>query len=188
MKEKNRHRLREALDKLPEHDPPAAVWTRIVRAKLPTYAPPPEVWNAVSAGLDERKHQPQIRRLLELPRWALVGVAAAIALLLAATATLVDWRGGPEINYTYGREAMPASAVPDWDDEDASFASVRRQVSERNEPTLNNLGHELDELSSAREEVKSMLMAYGESSAVVKQLAEIERERDDVYRRIIIEL
>ena len=54
---------------------------------------------------------------------------------------------------------------------------------------LNNLGQELDELTSAREEVKAMLVAYGEDpTVIVRQLADIERERDDVYRRIIVEL
>ena len=78
--------------------------------------------------------------------------------------------------------------VADWDEDEGSFTRARREVTERNEPRLNNLGHELDELTEAREEVKAMLTAYGDDPEMVRQLAEIERERDDVYRRILIEL
>ncbi len=197
MKEKNYDRLRAALDRLPEYDPPARSWPEIERgleregesvreplsSRLPTYVPPTTVWNAVNEGLDAQKRV--VRR--RLPR-RLLAAAAAVALLLFAAVGISRWTSGPRVTYAYSQESQPDPVTSDWDDDEASFQRARAEVRQRDEPILNNLGHELDELNSAREEVKAMLVAYGESPAVIQQLAEIERERDDVYRRIIVEL
>jgi hypothetical protein len=43
---------------------------------------------------------------------------------------------GPDVTYTYSQEAMPDPVDADWDDEESSFAEVRQQVQERNEPVL----------------------------------------------------
>ncbi|WP_116106467.1 hypothetical protein [Lewinella sp. IMCC34191] len=198
MKEKNYRTLREALDRLPNYDALGDSWSAIdgklnqatsgasapLGSRLPTHAPPPGVWNTISKELDEDKRA-RMRRL-PLRRWTSVAAAAAVLLLFVTVFLLYD--GGPEISYAYSREAAPEPVVADWDDDENSFQLARREVEERNEPHLNNLGHELDELTSAREEVKAMLVAYGEDPGIVQQLAEIERERDDVYRRIIVEL
>ena len=198
MKEKNYRTLRDALDRLPDYEPGPVAWSNITdrlegaadrtRAsladRLPTYAPPPQVWNKVSQELDAPR--PTVVRRLSVRGWV-VAVAAAVALLLLAV-PLIRYDAGPDISYAYTQEATPEPVVADWDDDESSFERAREAVQERNEPHLNNLGHELDELTSAREEVKAMLVAYGEDAGMVRQLAEIERERDDVYRRIIIEL
>ena len=198
MKEKNYRTLRDALDRLPEYEPGPAAWSNIANRlagpadrtrasladRLPTYAPPPQVWNKVSQGLDAPRAT-VVRRLS--PRgW--VAVAAAAVVLLLVAVPLIGYDAGPEITYAYTQEATPDPVVADWDDDETSFVRAREAVQERNEPQLNSLGHELDELTSAREEVKAMLVAYGEDPGMVRQLAEIERERDDVYRRILIEL
>ncbi|MGB3798653.1 MAG: hypothetical protein WA952_02495 [Lewinella sp.] len=198
MKDKNYKTLREALDRLPDYDAVGDSWSaidgKLARAtsgadaplsnRLPTHVPPPGVWNTINKGLDEDK-QARMRRL-PLRRW--MRIAAAAAVLIAFTSVFMLYDGGPDISYAYSREAAPQPVVADWDDDENSFQLARQEVEARNEPHLNNLGHELDELSSAREEVKAMLVAYGDDPGVVQQLAEIERERDDVYRRIIIEL
>ena len=196
MNEKNRHRLRDAIGRLPQHEPPADVWYAIdartqrerLGRELPTYAPPPAVWNAVSEGLEHSPRSGVLRSLSPRVRWA--ASAAAVVLLFFA-----GWQFGnsggeaaTSISYAYSQETSPEPVNNDWDEDEDSFSEARRRVLERNEPTLNHLGHELDELTSAREEVKAMLVAYGDDATVVQQLAEIERERDDVYRRIIVEL
>ena len=192
MKERNYDRLREALDRLPTYSPPLDNWAKLaeqlsppLRERLPTYAPPPAVWNAVSKGLDEAPRRGTVRQLLTR-RWT--AIAAAVALLLGVGAFLLRYDDGPQVTYAYTQEASPTPVVADWDEDEGSFTRARREVTERNEPRLNNLGHELDELTEAREEVKAMLTAYGDDPGMVRQLAEIERERDDVYRRILIEL
>ncbi|MBB4080618.1 hypothetical protein GGR28_003253 [Lewinella aquimaris] len=194
MKEKHYDRLRAALDRLPDYAPPASAWKGISRElspvsrlneKLPTYAPPPAVWNAVSHEL--AKSPAPATRLRQL-RPKLIAAAAAVALIVTAGIGYANYDAGPKISYAYAQEANPVAVSADWDDDEASFDRARQEVEQRNEPRLNNLGHELDELTSAREEVKAMLVAYGSDPSVVRQLAEIERERDDVYRRIIVEL
>jgi hypothetical protein len=192
--DRNYHRLREALDKLPRYDAPANAWEAIetglgaaepdLSERLPTYAPPPDVWNGISQRLD--RPPVVVHKLRPRRRWW--RYAAAILLLLTAAFGYLSYDAGPKISYAYHQEAQPTSVTADWDDDEASFHRARQLVSERNEPQLNHLGYELDELSSAREEIKSMLVAYGDDPTVVRQLAEIERERDDVYRRILIEL
>ncbi|MCP9236071.1 hypothetical protein [Lewinella sp. JB7] len=195
MKEKHYDRLREALDRLPTYDAPSGSWQRISRSldpsvklgdRLPTYAPPADVWNAVSRDLAASPRQ--AGSVLRLHRTRIAAAAAVILLVVALGIGLSDRDPGPRITYAYAQEPAPQEVRADWDDDEASFDRVRQQVAQRNEPRLNNLGHELNELTSAREEVKAMLVAYGDDPAVVQQLAEIERERDDVYRRIIVEL
>ncbi|NJB87657.1 hypothetical protein GGR26_003441 [Lewinella marina] len=196
MKEKNYDRLRRALDQLPDYGPDDQTWEHIqggldaprvpLAEQLPTYAPPAQVWNALS-----RELPPAGRRRLSVVRQAgrrvaALAAAAMVALLVAAGLYLRD--EGPEVTYAYYQEAAPAPVVADWDEDEDSFDRAREVVQQRNEPRLNHLGQELDELTSAREEVKAMLVAYGEDPSIVRQLAEIERERDDVYRRIIVEL
>ena len=191
MNERNYERLREALDRLPTYNPPTDNWAEIAQQltpplseRLPSYAPPPAVWNAVSQELDAAPRG----RMRNLPLSRIFGMAAAVLLLVISGVFLLNQDRGPRVSYTYSQEAQPTPVTADWDDDEASFDRARREVLARNEPQLNNLGHELDELTSAREEVKSMLTAYGDDPTVVQQLAEIERERADVYRRIIIEL
>ncbi|PPK88836.1 hypothetical protein CLV84_1809 [Neolewinella xylanilytica] len=197
MKEKNYQTLRDALDRLPRYEGDARCWSAIkamlddaaegatarLADRLPTYAPPPAVWNGVNKGLDVTKRAP-VRRLPR--RWA--SMAAAVAVVVSFSVVFLTYNPGPEVSYAYSRETAPPPVVADWDNDETSFNRARLEVAQRNEPHLNNLGHELDELTSAREEVKAMLVAYGEDPGIVRQLAEIERERNDVYRRIIVEL
>ncbi|MBC6993642.1 hypothetical protein QWY85_08680 [Neolewinella lacunae] len=197
MKEKNEARLREALGRLPEYDPPAGVWEDLaaqlppeLQGRLPSYPPPAEVWNAVSRQLDTAQQPGVERPLRSLPRLPFRWSAVAAVLLLVLGATAV-WRGidpGPKVTYSYGQEISRESTVADWDNEESSFDRVLAEIEARNEPNLNTLRLELDELTEAKEDIKAMLVAYGEDPEVVRQLAEIERDRSDVYRRIIVEL
>ncbi len=198
MREKNYKTLRAALDRLPQYEAGSGCWSAITNKltqasvrqraplgdRLPTYAPPTGVWNKVNKGLDERN----AARLRHLPRRRFLRLAAAVAALVLALSLVFAYDPGPEVSYAYSREEAPEPVIADWDEDESSFTQALEQVQQRNEPHLNNLGHELDELTSAREEVKAMLVAYGEDPGIVLQLAEIERERDDVYRRIIVEL
>ncbi|THH40275.1 hypothetical protein [Neolewinella litorea] len=200
MKEKNYDRLRWALDQLPEYRPGDECWDAIhdgldrsagaserpLADRLPTYAPPAQVWNALSRDLERPPRLPHA--VIRTTGLRLAALAAAVVVVLLAVVGLYLGNQGPEVSYAYHQEAAPVPVVADWDDDESSFNRAREVVRARNEPHLNNLGQELDELTSAREEVKAMLVAYGEDATIVRQLAEIERERDDVYRRIIVEL
>ena len=203
MREHNADTLRAALAALPQHTPPPAVWSSVraglgqpteLAERLPQHQPPVGVWNAINAELGERARgdappaSPAAGRVQRLParRWA--GVAAALLLLLAAAFTFRAWANEPTVTVAYAQEPAPTPVVKDWDDNEDSFRRAIAEVEARDEPALNTLRHELDELTAAREEVKAMLVSYGEDPGVVRQLAEIERDRSDIYRRIIVEL
>lgn len=202
MKEKNYRTLKDALNQLPEYGAAAGygpdglrgAWEGIAKAmtpelgdQLPSYHPPAEVWNGLSQELDAAAQPaaPAVRRLW--PRVA--AMAAALALLVSVGFGLrqnVD--RGPKVSYAYGQEPAPAPIVADWGEEEESFARVAAEIEARNEPHLNTLHHELTELTEASQEIKAMLVSYGDDPKVVRQLAEIERDRSDIYRRIIVEL
>jgi hypothetical protein len=121
-----------------------------------------------------------------LPR---LSAAAVVLLLLAAGFTI--WQkadAGPKVSYAYSQEVSTAASLPDWDEDEESFTRILEEIDARNEPGLNTLRLELDELTAAKEDYKAILVAYGEDPNVVRQLAEIERDRSDIYRRIIVEL
>ncbi|MEM6769478.1 MAG: hypothetical protein AAF597_02740 [Bacteroidota bacterium] len=193
MKEHNYQTLRDALDRLPEYGADAGAWEGIARAmepeladQLPSYRPPAEVWNGLSQQLDTAAQPAAIpvRRLW--PRIA--AVAATLLLLVSIGFGISSIDHGPTVSYAYGEEPAPAPIVEDWGEDEESFARVAAQIEARNEPHLNTLHHELTELTAATEEIKAMLVAYGDDPKVVRQLAEIERDRSDIYRQIIVEL
>lgn len=200
MKERNRNTLRDALGKLPQHTPPADVWSGLQRElrpnlseQLPSYQPPAEVWNSISDSLASPPVQSEVVKeqrsatLRKLPvKW--LSIAAALLLLVTVGYNVFSEPNGPTITYAYTQEPAPAAVKQDWGEDESSFNNVLAQLESRNEPELNTLRMELTELTEAKEEVQAMLVAYGEDPGVVRQLAAIERDRSDVYRRIIVRL
>lgn len=191
MKERNYDKLRRTLDQLPDHQPPDDCWRGIERElvgslgdRLPSYRPPASVWNHLNQELDQGIPQSIHRARRRSLRW--VAVAASFLLVLALAGNWwVQRNAGPTVTVAISSEPMPtATLVKDWDDEEQSFTEIIEEIDRRDEPTLNNLRYELDELTSAKEEIQAMLVAYGDDPTVVRQLAEIERDRSDLYRRI----
>lgn len=203
MKERNRQTLRDALGRLPDHSPRRDAWRKIesglttpLADRLPTYQPPAGVWNALNAELKAAESAPRAatreiatgrarRRLLRL-----TAVAAAVALLLGlGFGTFGTTNPEPKVTYAYTQQPAPTQRLAaNWNEDESSFSRVITLLDERNEPALNTLRLELDELTEAKREIQAILAAYGEDPAVVRQLAEIERGRNEVYRRIINEL
>lgn len=194
MKEKNKKTLQDALNQLPEYGADAGAWTGIeaglspaLGERLPSYQPPAEVWNGLNRALNTPAHVVNMRRRA----WTRLGGIAASVLVIVALG-LGLWpetiHAGPKVRISYAQEVAPASSSHDWNADEESFNNVIAQIEERNEPTLNTLNMELAELTEAKEEMKAMLVAYGEDPSVIRQLAEIERDRSDIYRRIIVEL
>lgn len=200
MQEKNSKTLRDALDRMREHEPPASSWDGIAADlkpvlgdKLPTYAPAAGVWNAISRDMeqaDEAVTQRRLARERTLPLRKLAGIAAAVALLVTVGLGLNrELQARQTVSVTYSQEVAPAKKTADWELDERSFDHARSEIEARNEPTLNTLGLELDELTEASNEIKAMLVSYGEDDpGLIRQLGEIERGRSDVYRRIIVEL
>lgn len=193
MKEKNADRLREALNRLPQHDAPADAWAGITKGlsptladRLPTHQPPAGVWNSLSRKLEAEATAEPVAKRRHLPVRLLLGAAAAIALLLTVGLGLVSgFQHQQSVSVAYSQEVAPAKSLYDLTAEEESFERARAEIAARNEPALNELGHELAELDEAKDRVKAMLVAYGDDPSIIRQLAEIERDRSDIYRRII---
>lgn len=200
MKEKNSKTLRDALARLREHEAPASAWDGIaadlkpiLADKLPTYTPAAGVWNTISRKMeqaDEALAQGRMAKERSLPLRKLAGIAAAIALLVTVGFGLNhELQTQQTVSVAYSQEVAPAKKIADWELDEKSFNHARLEIEARDEPALNTLGLEYDELTEASNEIKAMLVSYGgEDPGLIRQLGEIERDRSDVYRRIIVEL
>jgi len=189
-----------ALDRLREYEAPTSAWDGItanlkpvLSDKLPTYAPAAGVWNSISRKMeqaDEAQAQRRMARERYLPLRKLAGVAAAVALLVTVGLGINHkLQTRQTVSVAYSQEVAPPQEVPDWNLDDESFNNAIAEIEARNEPTLNTLGLELNELTEASNEIKAVLVSYGENDPrLIRQLGEIERDRSDVYRRIIVEL
>lgn len=200
MKEKNSKTLRDALARLREHEAPASAWDGIASRlkpvladKLPTYTPAAGVWNAISRKMetaDAAVAQRKFAKKRTLPFRKLAGIAAAVALLVTVGLGLNrELQARQTVKIAYSQEVAPAKKIADWEVDEKSFDYAFSEIEARNEPVLNTLGLELDELTEASNDIKAMLVSYGENDpGLIRQLGEIERDRSDVYRRIIVEL
>lgn len=208
MKEENYDNLRRALDQLPDYTPPNLSWDRIddglngegimankvagsaakpdgVTKKLPSYSPPSTVWNQLNGELDRQRARRN--KLKVVYRWS--ARAAAAIVIFVAGYTFATFDQGPKVTYAFTEEEPSASLVNnDWNQEEESFQRVMDQLSAIDEPELNALRLELEELTQAKKEVEEMLLAYGNDRKVIHQLVEIENERSRVYRRAIAEI
>jgi len=199
MNELNYENLRRALDQLPSYDAPNANWDCIdqglnkepmpskLSRSLPGYSPPTSVWNKLNENLDVVRNKRL--RIRTIYRWS--ARAAAAVLLFGAGYVFATYDAGPKETYAYSQEygATDASfTAADWNDEEDSFQRIMEQLASIDEPELNALRLELEELTAAKKEVEEMLRAYGHDNQIVTQLAEIEIERSRVYRLAIAEL
>lgn len=195
MKEKNHDKLRDALNGLPSYDAPGSAWDAIdagltptLADKLPSYQPAAGVWNAISREMEQAEvvaSQQSDAKQRRLPLRKLAGIAAAVALLVTVGLGLNSIDRPAKVTVAYHQEVAPAMTIADWEEDEESFTNALAVIEQRNEPRLNALGQELLELTEAKEEAKAMLVAYGDDASVIRQLAEIERDRSDIYRQII---
>lgn len=197
--EHNRDSLKKALEQLRSYDPPAHNWEQIQESlsqptaqdehvlqeavqHLPGYTPPTSVWNHLSKELDQvrtTKHLRAVRRR-QILQWA-----AAVAFLLATTYVVLR-EPGPSVTKVYGEETvLQFTPDIDWNTEQPLFAQLEEQLNNIDDPALNQLRFEYEELSEAHEDVTAMLKSYGRDPQLIRQMADIERERSDIYRQII---
>ncbi|WP_020534317.1 hypothetical protein [Lewinella cohaerens] len=197
--EKNRDSLKKALGQMPSFDPPAGLWDQIQSElatphapveealhdavqHLPGYAPPVTVWNKLARQLDTDHQTRQLRvvRRRQVLQWA-----AAVALLLMAGYGIMR-EPGPKVKLQYAQETVQQfQAELDWNTDENIFAQLEQELVQVNDPAINKLRFEYEELSSAHEDVTAMLRSYGRDPQLIRQMADIERERSDIYRQII---
>lgn len=197
--EKNKDTLKDALEQMKSYAPSDQLWGAIEAGlntpvstneevlheaigQLPEHSPPASVWNDLRKSLDTEKGAKRVQ-MHQRRRWLSIAAAAAVLVLS------VFWMFGeapPKISKQYAQETMKNFQLNiDWNADEESFERLQDQLASLDDPQLNNLKLELQELSSARSDVEEMLKSYGQDPQLVNQLGDIERERSDIYRQII---
>ncbi len=205
--EQHHSTLQEAIERLPRYAPDASVWENITQQlnadaaeaplqaaieQLPTYAPPPEVWERIAHDLHA---PPLVLRQLRATRVAWSAVAAT---LLLAIVSWVFWLRQPpdpqEIVQTSHTEA-PAAPMPspaDWDEDEAIIEHIQQQYTQRaalfDLPAAEDLLSDLEELNEAKAEIKTMMQKYGHDTQLVRTIAQIERERSAIIKKMAQEI
>lgn len=206
MKELNHNKLHEALQALPTYEPPLALWDDIELAldsedalaesvqALPQYEPPDAVWQHLEAQLDAAVPQkivrlaPTLRPLRRRQWWA---AAATIALLVTAWWLLRPAAGKGELvavqitQETVNTEVQAAAQEAEDEGFDlvATLCESKAPVCE--EPDFKLLKSELDDLTLAKNDLRTALGQYGDDPDMAAQLVQIERERSEVLRQMM---
>lgn len=195
MNELNYTTLRNALNQLPVHEPPAMLWDDIETAlkptlNLPQYHPAPEIWQHIETALDRdattQNNQQTWKITFGLKQLA---AAAAVALTIAATIFF------QQINTTTGQIAVRQEKVDDTilktlhEPENDAFNMVQTLCQEQRpicqQPEFQQLKSELDELTAAKIELKSALGDYGNDPNLLVEMVKIERERSKILEQIV---
>jgi len=199
MNELNHNTLQHALQRLPEYEPPAALWDVLeesldaeemlgesVRA-LPTYEPPAQVWENLEAALEQKiAAKPALR--VAIFRRMVAAAAVGLVLLSAWWFFKTENSSGEQIVVSQEKldEQIRASVQ---EEEDSAFELVQTLCQSRapvcEQPEFKNLKSELDELTQAKESLRQALGQYGDDPSLAAQLVRIERERSGVLRQMM---
>lgn len=197
MEESREKNLKDALRQLPQYRAPEFVWERIEQhleqegylhqaiAELPVYTAPDGIWNRIESGLNKGG---KIRRLSSWS-WS---VAAGIAIVVTAAMGLYQWnqtRG--QVSYAYREEkAVPLNSARNWDDAEADvqevqnlFAHFCKYQSQSEDDCV--LERELKELNDAKAELKDAMAKYGEDPDLIRELSELELDRNRVVKAMV---
>jgi len=197
MEEKNRKTLENAILGLPSHEPPQEVWDRISIAlaadrqdrglaaatrALPRYQPPETVWQGIEQDLQRHRRWRARRR----PLLRLSAAAAAVALLLLFFSPLRNGLQADKVTLVAYQETAADLPSPDWNADEAAIQLVVSQFSSdiqaRQDEAYHRLLAEITELNRAKSELRAAISKYGADGALLRQLAELERERTAVVK------
>ena len=206
MEEINKKTLIEALSSLRDHEPPDHIWENVeielelgqeeiipkqVIRDLPMHEPPAKVWTGILRIL-EKGNEPKIIKL----GWAKpLAIAASFTLLVAAYFMFqnptID--SGEVIAVNYATEQIDdALLIKDWqEDEDAfevfhELCNAKKYICEH--PEFQMLQQEFDELSDAVKEIEAALGNFGSNTDLITQIKEIELERTNIFKKMMVML
>jgi len=198
--EKHKATLDAAIRSLPVHRAPEGAWTGIelglaeaeqfdqlseAARDLPVYDGPDHLWTNIANDLD----QPQaVRRPLWRRPW--LQVAASVAILTVALG-VYQWRSSPALPVMVSVDqemADPSLLVSDWDTEEVAVAEVvqlyQHYLNSFPDRSERNWLEEYKELSQDRQDLKAAMDRYGRDAQMINQLADIERERATILKRM----
>ncbi len=202
MLEINKHILKDAINRLPQHSPPDSLWNSLeleldktveqekLQAtinELPDYNPPDLVWDNIDAALSE--NEKPTAKVVGMQSYRRIAVAAAmIGVLFAMLFGLQKTNEGVQI--AYSTETVEQNFFEqDWNEDEDAFAYVK-EICQSNAPVCKvpefmDLKEELDELEVAKQELQAVIGEYETNTDLIMQLAKIERERSDTLKLML---
>ena len=208
MEEFNKKTLIEALSSLKEHEPPNSIWeninlemelgqeeivSKLMIHGLPEYEPPTKVWDHISSKLGKVRTAKVIAFKWRKP----LAIAASVALLLSAYFLINDNMPiNPDeaqiaLNYSI-EEVDDMLLVKDWKDDEGDFelyqelCNIKKYVCEH--PEFQVLQREFNELSDAVKELETAVGDFGTDAGLISQIKEIELERTDIFKKMMVML
>ena len=202
MQELHRHTLQEALQRLPEWEVPENLWAKLETdlqvetavgaqaRELPEHQAPDWVWAELDTKLNGSRPIPQKPLMVRLrPLWA---VAASLCLFLAAFWLLQPAGNGEQavIFVQHTQEQVDTVLLATVREPEDDAYQLLEKICRRPAPVCSNpefieMKAELDELTSAKTELRKAMGLYETDPALNEQLTTIERERSDLLRKMI---
>lgn len=204
MEEQNKKTLIEALSSLPEYEPQELLWEQIeeqmegglgsivpaqLLQSLPQYEPPTSTWDGIVKRLNAEKSGAKI---VGIGLRKALAIAASLAFLVVAFWQLNKPRQ-VEMNVIavkFSEETVdPMLLEHDWDEDEEAFGEflnlceAKKTVCEQ--PEFKMLQGELEELTAAKEELKTAIGEFSTNADLVMQIKEIELERNDVLKKMM---
>ena len=201
MEEHNKKTLIEALSPLPSYEPKAELWGRIEQAAedellfpkdaikaLPEHEPPAHIWLQIAKTLDQKG------RAVPLGWRRALAVAASLAFVVFSILMLNNQpTGAEEFSISYSTEMPdPLLTNQDWDEDEDAFlqfleiCEAKKYICEQ--PAFRQLQTELEELTEAKLALKEAVGDYGADAELVTQIKEIELERTDLLKKMMVML
>lgn len=194
MLEKNKDKLSKLIQDLPVFLPPDVVWQKIEMSlpsagngldRLPQYQPSEQVWPRIEAGLHRNAGRPR-RYFL----W-ISAAAALLAIVWFFPANPFTAKAGPSVSgISFSREIVEASLLQrDWEQDAGDFEIIGKLCANATftcaNPDMQSLQMEMEELSNAKEALEEALGKYGADPDMIAQLAQIERTRTAILKRML---
>ncbi len=205
MEEFNKKTLIEALSSLPDYEPKEELWDRIEAAaeeesllpksayrSLPAYDPPATVWQHIARKLDQQASEKG--RVVPLVWRRALAVAVSLAFIVFSVLMLNNQpKGTEEYSLSYSTEMPdPLLVKQDWDEDEEAFqqfleiCEAKKYICEQ--PAFRQLQSELEELTDAKLALKEAVGDYGTDAELVTQIKEIELERTDLLKKMMVML
>ena len=209
MKEINKKTLIEALSALKQHNPPGLVWENInmelelgqeeiipkkMLSELPEYEPPTKVWEKIERSLGQR----QEAKIIPLKWRRALTVAASVILLAMSFFYFEKIADANDLNpdkivLEYSVEEVDDKLlVNDWQEDAGDFelykelCNAKKYICEH--PEFQVLQKEFVELSEAAKELELAIGNYGTNADLITQIKEIELERTDIFKKMMVML
>jgi hypothetical protein len=195
MKKKQETLPQDALRRLPEHDPPTAIWLQIekkldsappapnAQSRLPEYDPPSDLWPQIEAAMEAPA--PGFSRRTR--RRALLIAAAAVALLLVARLGFRK-QADPAIRYSqeilYETRALPSAYQAD-ETRHLLDTFCRKRPKHCLQPDFLQMKAELEELSAAQSALSEAMGPYNTDPVLHTELAKIDRAREETIHKMM---